>query len=154
MITPTLRYSDAAAAIDLLERAVGLPCRPGGTPDHSELTLGHAPSRSARARRATWWETGRAVLYGIVDDPDAHRDGARAAGPRIVMELTDQPYGSREYAAEDPEGNVWAFGTYDPFASWCPRCYKSSLAMTARPAHPTLSPRGYAYFSYRTWRFS
>jgi len=28
----------------------------------------------------------------------------------------DQPYGSREYAARDPEGNVWAFGTYRPQA--------------------------------------
>jgi uncharacterized glyoxalase superfamily protein PhnB len=32
----------------------------------------------------------------------------------MVMELTDQPYGSREYAARDPEGNVWCFGTYQP----------------------------------------
>ena len=30
------------------------------------------------------------------------------------MDLVDQPYGSREYAALDPEGNVWAFGTYRP----------------------------------------
>jgi len=28
------------------------------------------------------------------------------------MELTDQDYGSREFAARDPEGNVWCFGTY------------------------------------------
>jgi uncharacterized glyoxalase superfamily protein PhnB len=40
-----------------------------------------------------------------------------AAGAEIVLELTDQPYGSREYAAADPEGNVWTFGTYDPRAS-------------------------------------
>jgi uncharacterized glyoxalase superfamily protein PhnB len=32
------------------------------------------------------------------------------------MELTDQDYGSREYAARDPEGNVWCFGTYRPDA--------------------------------------
>jgi uncharacterized glyoxalase superfamily protein PhnB len=24
-------------------------------------------------------------------------------------------YGSREFTARDPEGNVWSFGTYDPF---------------------------------------
>jgi uncharacterized glyoxalase superfamily protein PhnB len=30
------------------------------------------------------------------------------------MELTDQDYGSREYAVEDPDGNVWVFGTYRP----------------------------------------
>ena len=30
------------------------------------------------------------------------------------MELVDQDYGSREYAAVDDEGNVWCFGTYRP----------------------------------------
>ena len=30
------------------------------------------------------------------------------------MELVDQDYGSREYAAVDDEGNVWSFGTYRP----------------------------------------
>ena len=37
-------------------------------------------------------------------------------------------------------------------------CYKSWTAMSDRPATQTLhtAPRGfgYAYFSYRTWRFS
>jgi uncharacterized glyoxalase superfamily protein PhnB len=31
-----------------------------------------------------------------------------------VRPLTDQDYGSREYAAKDPGGNVWSFGTYLP----------------------------------------
>ena len=30
------------------------------------------------------------------------------------MGLTDQDYGSREFAARDPHGNVWSFGTYRP----------------------------------------
>lgn len=42
---------------------------------------------------------------------------ARAAGAEILRELVDQPYGSREYAALDTEGNHWSFGTYDPYAS-------------------------------------
>jgi hypothetical protein len=25
-------------------------------------------------------------------------------------------YGSREYSARDCEGNLWSFGTYDPYA--------------------------------------
>jgi hypothetical protein len=25
-------------------------------------------------------------------------------------------YGSREYGARDLEGNLWSFGTYDPYA--------------------------------------
>jgi hypothetical protein len=26
-------------------------------------------------------------------------------------------YGSTEYSARDPEGNLWSFGTYDPYGS-------------------------------------
>jgi uncharacterized glyoxalase superfamily protein PhnB len=33
-----------------------------------------------------------------------------------VRELEDMPYGSREYSVRDPEGNLWSFGTYDPYA--------------------------------------
>ena len=49
-------------------------------------------------------------------DPDGHHDRAVAAGAELVMGLTDQDYGSREYAVRDPEGNVWCFGTYRPEA--------------------------------------
>lgn len=117
MIIPTLRYTDAAGAIDFLERAFGFERRPGGTLEHSELTHDRGMVMVGTRKPDDRFETGRAVLYAIVDDPDAHHDRATAAGANIVMELTDQPYGSREYAAEDPEGNVWSFGTYDPFAS-------------------------------------
>ena len=117
MLIPTLRYTDAAAAIDFLERAFGFQRRPGGTLEHSELTHGRGMVMLGTRKPGDRFETGRAVVYAIVDDPDAHHDRAKAAGATIVMELTDQPYGSREYAAEDPEGNVWSFGTYDPFAA-------------------------------------
>jgi uncharacterized glyoxalase superfamily protein PhnB len=48
--------------------------------------------------------------------PTFRYDDARAvqAGAEIVRPLTDQDYGSREYAAKDPGGNVWSFGTYLP----------------------------------------
>jgi len=54
-------------------------------------------------------------IYVAIDDPDAHHDRARAAGAQIVRELADQDYGSREYSARDLEGNLWSFGTYDPY---------------------------------------
>jgi uncharacterized glyoxalase superfamily protein PhnB len=54
------------------------------------------------------------MVYVAVDDPDAHHDQAAAAGARVIQPLTDQPYGSREYGALDPEGNRWFFGTYAP----------------------------------------
>jgi uncharacterized glyoxalase superfamily protein PhnB len=59
---------------------------------------------------------GHTSVYVVVEDPDRHHDRAREAGARIERELTDQDYGSREYTARDPEGNLWSFGTYRPGA--------------------------------------
>jgi AraC-like DNA-binding protein len=36
------------------------------------------------------------------------------AGGEIAVELTDTDYGSRDFTVRDPEGNLWAFGTYRP----------------------------------------
>lgn len=59
-------------------------------------------------------EPGTSAVYVAVDDPDAHHDRAKAAGAEIFAELTDQDYGSRDYAARDLDGNTWYFGTYRP----------------------------------------
>ena len=40
-----------------------------------------------------------------------------AAGGDVVAPLTDQDYGSRDFTVRDPEGNIWSFGTYDPWAA-------------------------------------
>ena len=54
-------------------------------------------------------------LYVVVDDPDAHHEQAVAASATLVRPLEDTEYGSREYSVRDPEGNLWSFGTYDPY---------------------------------------
>lgn len=119
-IVPTLRYRDARAAIDFLTRAFGLTARDvtegdDGTIVHAELCWGNGVVMLGTAGDQPGpFDTARCCTYLVVDDPDAHHDRAAAEGAEIVMELTDQPYGSREYAATDPEGNVWAFGTYRP----------------------------------------
>jgi uncharacterized glyoxalase superfamily protein PhnB len=59
--------------------------------------------------------TSSPVIYVVIDDPDAHHERAQAAGAEIVRGLTDEDYGSREYSARDLEGNLWSFGTYDPY---------------------------------------
>ena len=52
----------------------------------------------------------------IVADADAHYARAVAAGASIVIDIADQPYGGRGYACKDPEGHLWWFGSYDPWA--------------------------------------
>ena len=59
---------------------------------------------------------GGKATYVAVNDPDALFAKAKKAGVTIEEEPTDRSYGSREFICRDPEGNVWAFGTYWPKA--------------------------------------
>lgn len=119
-IYPTLRYADAKAAISFLTNTFGLVAEhvsnaDDGSVGHAELSWeGGIVMLGTRTGNADPFDTGRAVLYLAVEDVDAHHARAVAAGAEIIHQLTDQPYGSREYAARDPEGNVWSFGTYRP----------------------------------------
>jgi uncharacterized glyoxalase superfamily protein PhnB len=119
-VYPTLQYTDPAKAVDWLVEAFGFTAHqvdkgPDGQFVHAELVLGTgmvmvSQARSARPRPADDdWR-----VYVAVDDVDAHHDRAVAAGAEIVMPLTDQPYGSREYGARDLGGNGWCFGNYRP----------------------------------------
>jgi uncharacterized glyoxalase superfamily protein PhnB len=119
-IHATLRYDDADKAIAFLTGALGLVEHDvyrddAGRVSHGELSHeGDVLMVGPRADPPGPFDTGRAVLYLAVDDVDAHHARAVAAGAAVVMELVDQPYGSREYAVTDPEGNVWSVGTYRP----------------------------------------
>jgi uncharacterized glyoxalase superfamily protein PhnB len=122
-IYPTLRYRDAHAAIDWLERAFGAERKDvhedGGVVVHAEIRiegdlvmLGTAREEGEFAQIAP--PVGTASVYVAIADPDAHHARAVAAGAEVVRELVDLDYGSRDYAVRDPEGNLWNFGTYRP----------------------------------------
>jgi uncharacterized glyoxalase superfamily protein PhnB len=51
-------------------------------------------------------------LHVYADDVDAHHARAKAAGAKILEAPTDQFYGDRRYAAEDPEGHHWYFAQH------------------------------------------
>ncbi len=53
-----------------------------------------------------------ASAYVVTDDPDGVFARATAAGAEIISGLHETDYGSRDFAARDPEGNRWSFGTY------------------------------------------
>ncbi len=55
--------------------------------------------------------------YIIVGDAEKHYARAVTAGAEIVIEMRDEDYGGRGYCFRDPEGHVWNFGSYDPWAS-------------------------------------
>ena len=84
---------------------------------HAEVRVGTGLvmlSDTGRADESPFAMAGPVCLYVVVDDPDALHARAVEAGAEIVRGLTDQDYGSREFAARDPHGNVWSFGTYRP----------------------------------------
>jgi uncharacterized glyoxalase superfamily protein PhnB len=126
-IIPFIRYEDAAAMIDWLERAFGFERHvvheEDGRVVHGEIAYGNGmfmvgstggdgPESAQTPNQLDGRATGG--MYVVVDDPDAHCERSRAAGAEIVREPEDQDYGSRDYSARDPEGHVWSFGTYRP----------------------------------------
>ena len=120
-VFPTLVYADAVGAIDFLVSAFGAERHAvystEETVQHAELRLGNGMVMIGPARPDADATCGAgAGIYVVVDDPDSHCAQARAAGAEIVREPFDTDYGSRDYGALDLEGNVWHFGTYQPFA--------------------------------------
>src|SRR4051812_37603482 len=119
-IYPALRYADARGAIEFLKSAAGFEElavmeNEDGTIAHAEMVYeGGVIMLGTKREEGDRFPGGPITLYVALDDVDAHHARAVAAGAEVVMELTDQDYGSREYAIRDPEGNVWTFGTYRP----------------------------------------
>lgn len=121
-IFPVLKYDDARAAIDFLERAFGFERHAvydgeSGGVAHAEIRLGDEYvmlGSTGEGDHRFNQGAGRYSLYVVVEDPDAHHARAKDAGATIERELTETDYGSREYTARDPEGNLWSFGTYRP----------------------------------------
>ncbi len=119
-IYPALRYTDARGAIEFLKSAAGFEEltvmeNEDGTIGHAELVFeGGVIMLGAKREGEDRFPGGPITIYVVRDDVDAHHGRAVAAGAEVVMELTDQDYGSREYAIRDPEGTVWTFGTYRP----------------------------------------
>jgi uncharacterized glyoxalase superfamily protein PhnB len=118
---PIVPYTAPRDAIRWLEKTFGaeplllVPPQEDQPLQHAEVKVGTGLVMIDDADRDSPFALpGPVVVYVVVDEPDRLHDRARAAGAEILMELTDQEYGSREFAARDPYGNVWSFGTYRP----------------------------------------
>ncbi|EWC41810.1 VOC family protein [Stutzerimonas stutzeri] len=130
-LIPCLRYRDVATAIDWLCQAFGFEClrlyrdEQGGIA-HAQLGFG---SGMLMIAPVTDSEYGRQLrqpneigglstqgIYVIVNSADALYAQAKAAGAQIVVELKDEDYGGRGFSCRDPQGHLWSFGTYDPWA--------------------------------------
>jgi uncharacterized glyoxalase superfamily protein PhnB len=117
---PSLRYKDAKAAHQWLQEAFGfepvaLHEDDNGGIAHAEMRWGSDLIMFGSVRDDQYGERiGQGWIYATCEDPDALYQRAKAAGAEVTMELTDQEYGSRDFAVRDLEGNRWSFGTYEP----------------------------------------
>jgi uncharacterized glyoxalase superfamily protein PhnB len=130
-IIPCLRYRNAAIAMDWLCDTFGfvrhlVVPHPDGTIAHAQLSFGNgmimigtvAPNEFGRLMKQPDEIGGCETQspYIIVTDADVIYARAKEAGAMIVNEIKDEGYGGRVFSCLDPEGHLWNFGTYDPWA--------------------------------------
>lgn len=121
-VWPTLRARDARALIRFLVNAFGfeetVAYGDGDLVEHAQLSWpegGGVMLGSVRANQDPGegpTPPGAFSAYVVTADPDAVHARAKEAGADITTGLHVTDYGSRDFAARDPEGNRWYFGTY------------------------------------------
>jgi PhnB protein len=121
-ITPYLICKNAEAAIDFYKRAFGatevLRMGKPGMVGHCEMKIGNRifmladefPDMGAVSPETIG---GTSVsMYIYVEDVDSFTDKAVAEGLKVLKPVTDQFYGDRSGAFEDPFGHHWGFATH------------------------------------------
>ena len=126
-----MRYKDAPAAIEWLCSAFGFEKHlivPGenGAISHAQLNFGNAMimlGSETDNEYANFLKTpndldgiNTQTPYIIVEDIDEHYRRAIAGGAKIILDIKDEDYGGRGYSCKDPEGYLWNFGSYNPWA--------------------------------------
>ena len=117
-VIPTIQYEDAPRALGWLEKAFGFQRHlvvegEGGRIDHAQMTFGSGMIMVS----STSPDQDKVFpsIYVIIDDVDGHAAEATTAGADIHSSPEDQHYGGRCYSCRDFEGNLWHFGSYDPW---------------------------------------
>ena len=131
VIIPTMRYKDAPKAIDWLCKAFGFEKQlvvsgENETIAHAQLRFGNAMIMLGSENDNEYGKYMKTPEdlngintqspYIIVSDIDDHYRRAIAAGARIIIDIRDEDYGGRGYSCQDPEGHIWNFGSYNPWA--------------------------------------
>jgi uncharacterized glyoxalase superfamily protein PhnB len=130
-IIPSLRYRDALKMIDWLCSTFGFTrnavySNPEGIVMHAQLTFGNGmvmigsvsngtPSTALTKQPDEIGGAETQSPYVLVTDCDAVYARAKAAGAKILMDLSEPEYGGKAFTCADPEGHIWHFGSYDPW---------------------------------------
>jgi PhnB protein len=114
-VTPYIIVKGASGLIDFLKAAFGAEERgrfpnPDGTLAHAEVTIGGRVIQMFDAK-PDWPDTPSFItLY--VEDAEAIRDAAVAAGATEITPLDDNAWGDRMCRVRDPFGNIWWIQTH------------------------------------------
>ena len=124
---PAMRFFDGDRALRWLSDAFGFEEQAvyrndAGIIMHAQMRFGGAMMFFGQERESDYpvkppgddRPTGSVYVAVPADQIEAHYERAKRAGARIMRELCDTEYGSREYSAYDCEGHPWSFGTYRP----------------------------------------
>lgn len=120
-VWPTLRATDARALIRFLVDAFGFEevvvYGDGDRVDHCQLSWppgGGLMLGSVRDDPDDAWalRPGTFGAYVVADDIEALHERAVKGGAEIIRPPFTTDYGSTDFTARDPEGNLWQFGTY------------------------------------------
>ncbi|GAB3245215.1 VOC family protein [Kineosporia babensis] len=119
-VWPTFTARDARGLIAFLVKAFGFEetavYGDGDVVHHAELSWppgGGVMLGSARDDNKPITPIGSFSCYVVVPEGiEQLIERARSAGAKITVELKQTDYGSTDFAAQDPEGNTWYFGTY------------------------------------------
>lgn len=125
-VWPVLHYDDTAAALRFLADAFGFREALVTSDDQGEVV--HAELRWPDGGAVVFGSTkhidgvhgqmraGASAAYVVAHDVDAIHQRALRASAEIVEPPHDTKFGSgvrtRAFTAQDPEGNLWTFGTY------------------------------------------
>lgn len=131
-IIPTMRYEDATAAIDWLCKTFGFEKHlvvsgENATITHAQLTLGNGMIMLGSAAEDEYGALVRPPenvsspctqsAYIVVDEIDALYERVKTAGAKIEIELKEEDYGGKVFSCRDPQGQLWNFGSYNPWVS-------------------------------------
>jgi uncharacterized glyoxalase superfamily protein PhnB len=121
-VIPVLVYEDVAEAVEWLSDTFGFRERLRIGTHRVQMWVGENGAMVVSERRGQPGEGADQLAFrpprrGIVshsvmirvEDVDAHFKHARGNGARIINPPADQPYGERQYAAEDLAGHHWTF---------------------------------------------
>jgi PhnB protein len=122
-ITPYLCIDGADQAIDFYKKAFGATelfrmAQPDGRIGHAEIRIGDSrimladeyPDMDFRSPKHYGGSPIGIHLY--VDDVDATVNRAIAAGAHLLKQVSDQFYGDRNGAVQDPYGHRWYVSTH------------------------------------------